>query len=406
TAALTDHRVDRVMPFRRQLAAFSPIPALAVAEGIRQIVRRGDDPRDDLRKLLLEEYSADRVLLVNSGTHALQAALAIALERTRSKVVALPAYSCYDVVTATIGADARISFYDVAPDSLGPNLESLERVLAAGVAVLVIAQLYGLVADWDSIGALADRYDTPIIEDAAQGQGASWRGRPLGSVGAVSILSFGRGKGWTGGSGGAVLARRGGSVPDGPLANSSSEIAAWLRVVAQWGLGRPGLYGVPYALPGLALGETVYKKPTLVREMSRGAARALMASHAAAKNEARKRRENATELLSVVDDTPGMTRLHSAEGGIQGFLRMPVRTSKGMEGFRSVEDAARSGIAPGYPAPLYLLPAVGGGRLTGPEVKCPGAELLARNLVTVPVHSRLTAGDVTRLIATLRSYSG
>jgi hypothetical protein len=82
-------------------------------------------------------------------------------------------------------------------------LQSLERLLQRGARVVVVASLYGFPVDWDAVAGVLAPYGAIAIEDAAQGDHAAWRGRPLGSVGPISVLSFGRGKGWTGGGGGA-----------------------------------------------------------------------------------------------------------------------------------------------------------------------------------------------------------
>ncbi len=108
--------------------------------------------------------------------------------------MALPAFTCYDIASAAVGAGVRVALYDVDPDTLGPDPASLERVLAAGAGAVVAGPLYGVPLEWDALRALADRHGALLIEDAAQGHGASWRGRPLGSLGDLSVLSFGRGK--------------------------------------------------------------------------------------------------------------------------------------------------------------------------------------------------------------------
>ena len=166
----------------------------------------GEDPRGRLRAFLAERYLADEVVLVDSGTHALELAIRTAhaaiANRSSGSVppltVALPAYSCYDLATAVIGANAQVELYDVNPQTLGPETRSFEAALGAGATVAVVAPLYGVPVDWDACSAVAARFGAVLIEDAAQGQGASWRGVPLGGVGGLSVLSFGRGKGWTG----------------------------------------------------------------------------------------------------------------------------------------------------------------------------------------------------------------
>src|SRR5439155_883687 len=128
-------------------------------------------------------------------TLALRAAAAT-LGGGEPPVVALPAYACYDVATAAVAVNARIALYDVHPATLAPDLASLTATLAEGARIVVVAPLYGMPVDWDAIEQCVAAFGALAIEDAAQGHGASWRGRPLGSLGRLSVLSFSRGKGW------------------------------------------------------------------------------------------------------------------------------------------------------------------------------------------------------------------
>src|SRR4029434_8607789 len=111
------------------------------------------------------------------------------------------AYCCYDLATAADGAGADVLLYDLHPLTLGPDWRSFERTLARGATAAVVAHLYGHPVDLRQAQALADSAGSILIEDAAQGVGARYDGRPLGSFGGMSLLSFGRGKGLTGGGG-------------------------------------------------------------------------------------------------------------------------------------------------------------------------------------------------------------
>src|SRR5439155_271560 len=159
--------------------------------------------------------------------------------------------------------------------TLAPDLDSMTATLAEGARVIVVAPPFGVPVDWDAIEQCLMGFGALAIEDAAQGHGALWRGAPVGSAGALSVLSFGRGKGWTGGRGGALLIRRfpldagvGGSRAAGPF----DELAALGTGVAQCVLGRPAVYRLPAALPLLHLGETRFHSPTELRRMTRAAA--------------------------------------------------------------------------------------------------------------------------------------
>jgi hypothetical protein len=268
-------------PFRLRALppVLSPLSASALVRAAAAGAAASSCPR--LHDLLRDRYSADRVVLTDSGTHALQLALTAALSRSSAgqRIVALPAYCCYDVATAAVGANARIALYDVDPDTLAPDAASLEQAFRAGARAAVIAPLYGVPAAWSPLESIAAQHGALLIEDAAQGHGAQLDGRVLGSIGQLSVLSFGRGKGWTGGAGGALLAR--GDAPpidaDG-LAEGTGGIRTWMAAAAQWLLARPSLYGVPSSLPFLGLGETHYRQPSPAASMPGSVAALILAT--------------------------------------------------------------------------------------------------------------------------------
>ena len=127
--------------------------------------------------------------------------------------VALPAFSCFDVAAAAVRFGRPVRFYDVDPATLGPDPESLRRAVAAGARVVVAASAFGVPVDWELVGHALSGSDALVIEDAAQGHGGRWAGARLGAHGRLGVLSFGRGKGWTGGTGGALLVRDAADYP-------------------------------------------------------------------------------------------------------------------------------------------------------------------------------------------------
>lgn len=87
-------------------------------------------------------------------------------------------------------------FIDSEPDSWNMSPSALGRALQAGAAAgrlpkaVVLVNLYGQSADMDPIVALCDHYGVPIVEDAAESLGATYRGRPSGTFGRIGIYSF------------------------------------------------------------------------------------------------------------------------------------------------------------------------------------------------------------------------
>ncbi|MFZ5624228.1 MAG: DegT/DnrJ/EryC1/StrS family aminotransferase, partial [Gemmatimonadota bacterium] len=292
------------MSVRHQLPVYSPLDARAWLGGLAAML----DPRScetDVTAWIAERWRSVAVRLTDSGTSALSLAIAASLagRPAGEGLVALPAYACYDVATAVDGAGVRAVLYDVDPATLGPDWDSLAAALRAGAGAVVVAHLYGVPVDLARVARMAANAGALVIEDAAQGAGAAWQGRPLGAHGSLAVLSFGRGKGITSGGGGALLANdaRGAALIEAlpPLPEGGSGLGVWARALAQWALARPSLYALPASLPWLGLGETVYHPPHPPRSMPRSALGILARTLALADAEAAVRRRVGARLATV-----------------------------------------------------------------------------------------------------------
>ncbi len=394
---------ERAWKLRRQLSVYSPIPASAVVRATAAALGLLSDARPGLNARLKEEFRAEDCQLFGSGTQALQAALVLARATiTDSAAIAIPAFSCFDVASAAIGAGGPVMLYDLDPITLAPEPGSLERVLAAGGRVVVIAPLYGIPVPWDALEALAVRHDALLIEDASQGHGATWDDRPVGSLGRVSTLSFGRGKGWTGGNGGALLTRGGSPAPTSVLdeAPLRRELSTVVGLAAQHVLGRPALFGIPHAVPGLHLGETTYKDPVRPMAITRAAATALAQTAVLSGREVARRRDNTEALLALVKGRTRLCPITIPAQGVAGYLRLPVLVTEGAARLETPAVAAL-GVLRSYPVVLGELPQIAD-RVTGPVRKWPGAQRLVRELFTLPVHSMVQPREREAIAALFR----
>jgi hypothetical protein len=261
--------------------AYSPVSAGSLAGGLKGLALGRPVGVD---QWLARRYDVDAALLLDSGTSALRLAIESLVTAPSSRVrVALPAYGCYDLATAAIGARADVSFYDLDPVTLGPDWASFGAVLSAGVDAVVLVHQYGVPVDLARACTLAEAHGTLVIEDAAQGAGAWWQYRRLGAWGDLGVLSFGRGKGMTAGGGGALLAAdaRGRDLLDrcrSRVAPGRPGFASWARLAAQALLSHPMVYGIPARTPGLALGETPYHPPWPPRAIDSAEAGVLQAA--------------------------------------------------------------------------------------------------------------------------------
>lgn len=100
--------------------------------------------------------------------------------------------------------DSEPSSWNMCPDALERALGQAAKAAALPKAVVVV-NLYGQSADYDRIEAICAAYDVPILEDAAESLGATYKGRPSGSFGAFSIFSFNGNKIITTSGGGMLL---------------------------------------------------------------------------------------------------------------------------------------------------------------------------------------------------------
>lgn len=372
---------------------FSPVGFGAIAGST--VARDGAD-RDALSTLLRDRFDAESVELTGSGTQALQ--LALSTFRREGAVVALPAYSCFDLVSAAVGAGVGLRFYDVRPDDLTPDLDSLETCLAAGADALVVGNLYGYPIPWADVTKLARRHGVGLIEDAAQGIGAEGGG----TAGDFTVLSFGRGKGWTGGGGGALLMRRGATAKP-PLGEPAGRTKSALTSFAAWLLGRPRLYHLPASIPQLGLGTTQYHEPVAPAPISSFSASLALRTSTPAATAIPARRRVAREWLAAFAGADPDRRAVAPclpGGGVDASsaLRLAVLAPTLAGSDPRWPSLRRLGVESGYPG---ALPSLGAARpLLGPEqVPCPGATRLGSQLVTLPTHQWVRSSDIEAVVS-------
>jgi dTDP-4-amino-4,6-dideoxygalactose transaminase len=148
-------------------------------------------------------------LLLGSGTTALT--LACRMTPPGQKKVIVPAIACTHVLFAVFYAECTPVFVDICPESglLDPEMVrvALERDPAIGAVIVV--HTYGHIAELHSIANHAKASGALVIEDAAQAQGGVYAdGRPLGSMGDLSLVSFGHTKILDVGGGGVLMTNR------------------------------------------------------------------------------------------------------------------------------------------------------------------------------------------------------
>lgn len=141
-------------------------------------------------------------LAVTSGTAALQCAMA-ALQIGPGDEVILPAWTWHSCYNAIVLAGALPVFAEI-DESFNIDPSDLESRITPQTKAILVAHLQGNPADMDRILPVARKHNLRVIEDCAQSAGASYKGRPVGSMGDVNIHSLQINKTITSGEGGAV----------------------------------------------------------------------------------------------------------------------------------------------------------------------------------------------------------
>lgn len=378
----------------------SPVSAAALARAIPATLGFDVDDRDAVQAALCAKYRMEGALLTDSGTSALVVALRAVTKP--GDTVAYPAYACIDLTTAALAAGLKVRLYDLDPATLSPDLDSVRAAVHRGVQAIVVAHLFGYPADVKGVVAIADGNGIPVIEDAAQGAGGALNGQRLGALSNLSILSFGRGKGTTAGSGGAVLSRSPQLVARlkrarndlGAAQRGGKEI---LKLAAQMAFSPPELYRLPASIPALRLGEMVFHPPSEPRAMTATAVSLLQSALRLDADEVEARKTRARLFLARGGSYRTITPVRPISGGEPGYLRLAMLQSKG-----DAPIPTDLGSARGYPMTLAehrelsssLLPGERAGR---------GAQYLRDRLFTLPTHSGVRARDISNLFDWLGS---
>jgi len=190
-------------------------------EAVRAALRgrvAGDGPIGRrVEQRLAAELHAHRVLLTTSCTHAMELAL-LALGIGPGDEVVCPSFTFVSTANAVLRVGARPVFADIEDATLGLDPADVERRLTPRTAALVPVHYAGVAPDMEGLLDIAQRHALRVVEDAAQGIGARWRGRALGTLGDAGCLSFHETKNVTCGEGGALV------LGDGELAQRAEII--------------------------------------------------------------------------------------------------------------------------------------------------------------------------------------
>lgn len=214
---------------------------------------------DRFEAMLAETCGVAHAVAVVNGTAALHVALLLAGVR-RGDEVLLPSLTFIATANAVSYLGAIPHFVDADADRLGLDPAALDawleqmaepgadgprnRQTGRRIAAIVPMHAFGLPVDMDALARVAERWGLTVVEDAAESLGSRYKGRPCGSFGLLSAISFNGNKIVTTGGGGAILTN------DAALAKRAKHLTTTAKQPHRWEFVHDEI-GFNYRLPNL-----------------------------------------------------------------------------------------------------------------------------------------------------------
>lgn len=165
----------------------------------------GDGPfTKNCSQWMKERFQTKNVLLTTSCTHALEMAAFLADIQPGDEVI-MPSYTFVSTADAFVLRGATCVFVDIRPDTMNIDETKIEEAITEKTKAIVPVHYAGVSCAMDEIMAIAKKYNLKVVEDAAQGVNAFYKGKALGTIGDFGCYSFHETKNYSMGEGGAIL---------------------------------------------------------------------------------------------------------------------------------------------------------------------------------------------------------
>jgi len=317
-----------------------------------------------------EFCGTDHAVATSNGTTALHAALVAAGVGPSDTVLTSP-FTFIATANAVRHVGAEPVFADVHPRTFALDPDAVEDYLddhGDDVDALIPVHLFGLPADAERLGTLADQYDLAVVEDACQAHGARVDGQRVGAIGDAGCFSFYPSKNMTTGEGGIVT-------------TDDDDIARRLYRYVDHGRTASGAH--------VDVGHN-FRMTSMAGAMGREQLRRLPEFN-------RRRRHNASVLTEELGEFPLATP-QEPPGRHHVYNQYTVLTAH--------RDALADhleirGVDTGvyYPTPVHREPAY-----DDVSIDCPTAERLAETVLSLPVHPGLDETDLAAIVDAVRGF--
>jgi dTDP-4-amino-4,6-dideoxygalactose transaminase len=317
----------------------------------------------------------EEAVAVSSGTDALLLALMALGIRPGDEVITTP-YSFFATAGVVVRLGARPVFVDIDPSTFNIDPERIAAAVTPRTKAILPVHLFGLSADLDPILDEGSRSGVPVVEDAAQAIGATYKGQPVGGLGACGCFSF-------------FPSKNLGAFGDaGLLATNDAALARRARLLRTHGM-EPRYYhqlvGGNFRMDAMQAAILRVKAPRL-----------------AAWTEAR--RLNATRYVRMIREAGLDGRIvlpHEPQGFRHIFNQFVIRTAD-RDGLKTHLDERGIGNEIYYPVPFHLQPCFADlGYAAG---DFPHAERAAAESLAIPIFGELILEQQQAVVGAIAEF--
>jgi dTDP-4-amino-4,6-dideoxygalactose transaminase len=309
---------------------------------------------------------------VASGTDALILALRACGVHAGDEVL-VPAFTFVATGSAVSALGAKPIFADIRPETYNLDAAELERRVTPRTRAIVIVHLYGLSADMDPILAFAKARKLPVIEDNAQAIGASYKGRPTGSLGDAACISF-------------YPTKNLGAYGDaGMVVTNSPQLAERVRTLRNHG----------------QTGKYLSSEPGWNSRLDEIQAAILRVKLRHLSNWQCARQANATEYSRLLHQIPGVMPPIVPEGYEHVYHQYTIRIEQ-RDALQKFLSERKIGSTVYYPYPLHLQPLYASlGYKTG---DLPHSERAAQEVLSLPMYPELRQEQIARVAESVAEF--
>ena len=314
---------------------------------------------------------AEHAVGFNSGTSALHVAMLLLNVGPGDEVITTP-FTFVATSWAISYVGARPVYVDIDDQTVTLNPKLVARAITARTRAIMPVHLYGHPCDLDPLLEICEKHNLPLVEDAAQAHGAKYRGKVVGTFGAISGFSFYPGK------------NLGACGEGGALVTNNEAYAARARSLREHGSSQRYYHeeiGFNYRMEGIQGGVLGVKLKHL-DEWTQG------------------RRRVARRYNELLADTP--LQLPRESDYAEGVYHLYVVRHPRRDDLKKHLEAQNIGCALHYPMPLHLQKCYASlGYHAG---DFPVSEKAARECLSLPIYPELTDEQIRRVSTVIRNF--